>query len=156
VRMKRLLPIQVAGTHSADKHISPCRPNAPDGRRIVLCILIPVLDRPQAVLDQFKHHVVQVAGHVGKGEGRVPIDADVRGAAILAQADGARVIDGILRHLYRGALGADEADVVGLAGLVQRYVLACGSGSSRDSEDSGLVRRLRCGRDILHGEPSAA
>ena len=55
------------------------------------------------------HHVVQMTGHVGERELRVAIDADLRRIAILAHADGSRIIDRIVRHLPRGALGADDA-----------------------------------------------
>ena len=61
-------------------------------------------DEPSAA-----HHMVQVAGDIGEGEPRVAVDADLRGVAVLAHADGPRVVDGVVRDLPRGALRADDA-----------------------------------------------
>lgn len=55
-----------------------------------------------------RYHVVQVAGHVGEGEVRVAVDGDIGRVPVLAHADGAGVVDSVVRHLVRRALGADQ------------------------------------------------
>ncbi len=63
------------------------------------------------------HHVVQMTGDVGECELRVAVDADLRRIAVLAHADGTRIVDGIVRHLPRGALRADDACAEEAAGV---------------------------------------
>mmetsp|Transcript_3475 Transcript_3475/g.8665 ORF Transcript_3475/g.8665 Transcript_3475/m.8665 type:complete len:245 (-) Transcript_3475:748-1482(-) len=83
-----------------DRHVlAALRHHQPDGRRLHVVVLVLVLHRAQAVLDQLKHHVVQVRGHVGEGKLGVAVHRDLGRRAVLAQADGARVVDGVLRHL---------------------------------------------------------
>ena len=87
------------------------RQTSDEARRSEGLILGQVLQQKVAGPDAqaAPHHVVQVAGHVGEGELRVAVDADLRRVAILAHADGSRIVDGIVRHLARRALRADDA-----------------------------------------------
>mmetsp|Transcript_3474 Transcript_3474/g.8659 ORF Transcript_3474/g.8659 Transcript_3474/m.8659 type:complete len:245 (-) Transcript_3474:748-1482(-) len=67
--------------------------------RLRVAAVVALRHRAQAVLHQLKHHVVQVRGHVGEGKLGVAVHRDLGRRAVLAQADGARVVDGVLRHL---------------------------------------------------------
>lgn len=80
-------------------HRTASKHHLPDWRWLIIIIFKPILHRPQAVLHQLKHHVVQVAGHVGKREVGVAIYGHIRRSTILAHAYAARIIDGILSNL---------------------------------------------------------
>ncbi len=54
------------------------------------------------------HHVMQMRGHIGKGEARVAVHVDLRSVAVFPQADGACVIYCVAHHLMRLAVCADE------------------------------------------------
>jgi hypothetical protein len=101
----------------------------PDGRRLLMSILKTVLNCSQRVLDQLKEHVVQMACHIRKCEVGFPIQRDLGCTAILTQTDGTRIVHCVLGYLHWAQLGADEAAVVGLGGLMQRNVLAWNNNS---------------------------
>jgi hypothetical protein len=88
---------------------------APDRRWFVVSIFKPVLYCTQAVLHQFKNHVVQVARNVWEGEAGVAIDRHVGCSAVLTHADAARVIDGVLGDL----VGANDSRGTGSVAIPQ-------------------------------------
>lgn len=69
------------------------------------------------------HHVVQVAGHIWEGEGRVSIDGDFGRAPLLTHADDASIIDRIATDVDRAAARVYQANVILTLRLMQCDVL---------------------------------
>ena len=110
-------------------------------------------DKGKGQASSWAHHVVQVTGHIGECEPRIAVDADFRGIAVLAHADGARVVNGVVRDLPRGALRADDAcacksRLSTLAGFAVSTPLQLGWSRAR-TRGIGAATQLRsvCGRD---------
>jgi hypothetical protein len=107
---------------------------APYRRRVVVALIVSVLHRPQAVLHQLKHHVVQVGRHVRKHKARLAVDGHVGRGAVLSHAHRARVVDGVLRHLHASMHAPG-------GGGARSGTRCCGAGELCEG-----VWRLVCGR----------
>lgn len=109
-----------------------CSTRAPHGcrpRKRESTAADPQLGRPPPPA---AHHMVEVGRDVGEGEGGLAVDGDVGGGALLPHADGPRVVNRVLAHPRRAALGVDQANVV--------LALRSGAGKERKTADVAFGR----------------
>lgn len=106
-------------------------------------------DGAQGVLEGLEEHVRQMAGDVHEVQVGIAYQLNARGfkQAIVVFADEAGVLNGLLRKLFDVGLGADDADVGGVA-----MVALVGQGNVLADEhadaDAGHVEAVEEGLDV--------